>query len=144
MRQISELRILIVDDEPFVRAIMEKILRTLGVREVSAVADGAAALECVVRLCPDAVFCDIHMQPMDGFKLVEAIRRHADEQVRRTSLIMLTGSDAGTEAVRAVRMGVDGYLLKPASVQRVQDILTTLLRKRDKPDSDTEEPTGTL
>ncbi|WP_275415916.1 response regulator transcription factor [Actinoplanes couchii] len=106
---MNAVRVLIVDDDPLVRAGLSMILS--GDEEVSVVgqaADGADVPEAVARWAPDVVLMDIRMPKVDGLAATEALRR----QPGAPEVLVLTTFDADEFVLRALRAGASGFLLK--------------------------------
>ncbi|MFF0264470.1 response regulator [Kribbella sp. NPDC004536] len=106
-------RLLLVDDDPLVRAGLSSMLT--GVVELQLVGearDGQEAVRAVQALRPDVVLMDIGMPLMDGIAATEAIRE-------RTAVIMLTTFGSDTDLLRALRAGASGYLLKDATPREI-------------------------
>jgi DNA-binding response OmpR family regulator len=101
-------RILIVDDEPNVRFVLERALR----KEkyiVDTAADGREALAKIECTTYDLVILDLQMQPIPGIQVLEAVRRRGPD----TAVIILTGHSTVGTAVEALRLGAFDYLFKP-------------------------------
>ncbi|MEV5750342.1 response regulator transcription factor [Actinoallomurus sp. NPDC052308] len=102
-------RVLLVDDEPMVRAFLRTILGSAEDIEVVAEAhDGAAGLEAVRRNRPDVVLMDLRMPGMDGLTAIERINELADPP----NVVVLTTFDADPYVLRALRAGATGFLVK--------------------------------
>jgi DNA-binding NarL/FixJ family response regulator len=114
----GSVRVLVVDDDPLVRAAMAMILgRAPGIDMVAEAADGAEVLTAVDRYAPDVVLMDIRMPRVDGLAATERLRArpHPPE------IIVLTTFDADEYVLRALRAGASGFLLKdtpPAEILR--------------------------
>ena len=120
-------RVLLADDNADMR---DHVTRVLGVAyDVTAVADGAAALKSARSTPPDLVISDVMMPGLDGFGLLSALR--ADNQLRGIPVILLSaraGEEARTEGISA---GADDYLTKPfAATELVARVETTLNLQR--------------
>jgi len=122
------LKILVVDDEPFMRSTIKAVLRAIGRFLVEQADDGEAALEAVARFKPDLVLCDVRMPRMDGLQFVERLRARPDASLRDTPVVMLTADAEQGTILDAARLNVDGYLLKPVSPKRLGDHLQAVLR----------------
>ncbi|GAA0225755.1 response regulator transcription factor [Cryptosporangium japonicum] len=111
-------RVLIVDDDPLVRAGLTMILSgTDDLRVVGEAADGAEVPAAVGAYSPDVVLMDIRMPSVDGLAATEALRRRPDPP----EVIVLTTFDADEYVLRALRAGAGGFLLKdtpPAEIVR--------------------------
>jgi DNA-binding NarL/FixJ family response regulator len=105
------IRVLVVDDDPLVRAGLALML---GGRDdltvVGEAADGAEAIARHDRLRPDVVLMDIRMPGMDGLAATEALR--APGRTDAAEVIVLTTFDADEHVLRALRAGAAGFLLK--------------------------------
>jgi two-component system chemotaxis response regulator CheY len=112
-------RILLVDDDSFMRSTIKRMLRVIGYGDVSEAGDGSTALSMVEECRPDLIICDIEMAPMRGLEFVEKLRRAEEPALRDTPVIMLTG-DVNEATVRnAVKLGIRGYLAKPVSPKQL-------------------------
>jgi len=104
-------RILVVDDEPEVVAILTKSFSDAGYT-VDAAAHGGDALIAVSQYQPDVVVLDILMEGLDGVQVLERIRS-LDPSIR---VIMITGSTDATLKPTAMSMGAFAYMSKPVSL----------------------------
>jgi DNA-binding NarL/FixJ family response regulator len=105
----GSVRVVVVDDDPLVRAAMAMILgRAPGVEVVGEAADGAEVLAAVDRYAPDVVLMDIRMPRIDGLAATELLRSRANPP----EIIVLTTFDADEYVLRALRAGASGFLLK--------------------------------
>jgi DNA-binding NarL/FixJ family response regulator len=103
------IRVLVVDDDPLVRAALVMVLGGAGdLLLVGEAADGDEVPAAVQRTAPDVVLMDIRMARVDGLTATERLRsRPVAPQV-----IMLTTFDADASVLRALRAGASGFLLK--------------------------------
>jgi two-component system, OmpR family, alkaline phosphatase synthesis response regulator PhoP len=105
--------LLIVDDEPHIRLLLEQSLEELedvGVRLLSA-ADGVAALALIRRERPDLVFLDVMMPRQNGFDVCAAVK--ADPALAATQIVLLTAKGQDVDRQRGSAVGADEYLTKP-------------------------------
>lgn len=105
---MSELRIVIADDEPIIRMDLKTLLEEMGHNVVGEAADGQKALELVRSLKPDVVIMDIKMPVMDGLDAAKII---AEEKI--APVVLLTAYSQKDLIERAKEAGVFGYLVKP-------------------------------
>ena len=109
-------QVLLADDNADMRQYIQNILQPEF--ETEAVADGAQALCSVRKRIPDLVLTDVMMPELDGFGLLEALRK--DHQTRAIPVIMLSAR-AGEEAcVEGLQAGADDYLVKPFSSRELK------------------------
>jgi DNA-binding NarL/FixJ family response regulator len=107
------IRVLVVDDQPLIRAGFNKMVEARPDLEVvGEAADGAEAIEQARRLAPDVVLMDVRMPGMDG---LEATRRLAGPGTASpTKVLILTTFDLDEYVYEALRAGASGFLLKDA------------------------------
>ncbi|MCO8270189.1 response regulator transcription factor [Actinoplanes sp. TRM 88003] len=117
---MNQLRVLIVDDEPLVCRHLSAILSAApDVVVVGTAADGAEAVEAVVRERPDLVLMDLRMPGVDGLAATERIRGLVDPPV----VLVLTTFDADGYVIRALRAGAAGYLVKSTPPAELIDLI---------------------
>jgi CheY-like chemotaxis protein len=104
--------VLVVDDEPTIRTLVNAILDGSGVRTLEA-ADGPEALEMARRYQPDLVLLDVVMPRMDGFTVCQ--RMKAEKSMALTPVLLLTALAQESDHQRARRVGADGIVQKPFS-----------------------------
>ena len=110
-RTVADRRlVLIVDDDPAMRALCSVSLQREGLVLVEA-SDGRTALDHARSECPDLVVTDVMMPGLDGFELAEALR--GDERTRHVPLIFLSGEIGPAHATRADELGALAYMTKP-------------------------------
>lgn len=106
----APIRVLLVDDDPLVRAGLRMLLGGTDDIEVAGEAgDGVEAIEQVAMLRPDVVLMDVRMPILDG---IEATRMVRDGRGAHPQIIVLTTFDTDTTVIDALRAGAAGYLLK--------------------------------
>jgi CheY-like chemotaxis protein len=135
---IESMRVLVVDDEPYMRKVVRSLLLTIGVKSIHEASDGPTGLAAVKTLTPDLVLVDYNMPGMTGADFVRAIRSPDTFSYPHVPIIMLTGNSDRSLVVESVRLGVNEYLLKPVSSQalraRMLSIITNprkMIRKGD-------------
>ncbi|MBI2460784.1 MAG: sigma-54-dependent Fis family transcriptional regulator [Candidatus Rokubacteria bacterium] len=111
---MSGSRILIADDEPSIRWVLERGLRQAGYA-VESVADGQAVLDLAAREGFDVVLLDIRMPGLDGLTLLSGLRRLAPE----SAVIIMTAHGTIDDAMEAMQRGAAEYLIKPFDVNQV-------------------------
>ncbi len=120
-------RILVVDDEQAIRALLAGYLAQRGFETITA-GDGGQALEFLRQDNFNLVLSDVRMPGMDGFTLLgEISRRHPD-----IGVVMLTGCEDISLAVRAMKSGALDYILKPFKLAEVESgVRQALERQRE-------------
>ncbi len=112
---LSDLRILIVDDYPPMRAILRVMLKALGVRDIGEAGDGLAALDEMQEFRADIVIADYRMIPMDGVELTHRIRGGEVGVDPFTPVVMVSGHSDKSRICEARDAGVTEFLVKPIS-----------------------------
>jgi len=110
-------KLLLVDDEPTIRQGIRESIDWVaqGVSIVGEAENGQQAMDLVHRLRPDIVLVDIVMPRRDGLSFCEECRRAYPD----TRLIIVSGHDEFPLAQKAIRIGVDDYLLKPVGAEQM-------------------------
>ncbi|TCR13411.1 response regulator transcription factor [Streptomyces sp. BK205] len=104
--------VLLVDDEPLVRAGLRAVLEAQpDIEVVGEAADGAAVIPLVRRLRPDVVAMDVRMPLLDGIEATRAVLRTVD---RPPKILVVTTFENDEYVYEALRAGADGFLLKRA------------------------------
>jgi len=117
--------ILVVDDELGIRQALDRFLRRIGYRVVTA-DSGASALEQIANDPPEAMLSDIRMPNMTGVELVpKALAAQPD-----LAIIMLTAVDSPKTAIECLRLGAYDYLIKPLDLEELELSLQSALRRR--------------
>lgn len=123
-------QILVVEDQPEIRTIVEKYLRKEGYA-VQGAANGFEALELFNESTVHLVLLDVMMPGIDGFEVLREIRKLSEVPV-----VMLTARQGEVDRVRGFRAGVDDYVVKPFSAKelmlRVRRLLTRVYHEADE------------
>jgi DNA-binding NarL/FixJ family response regulator len=119
----TPVRVVLADDEPLMRAGLRTVLEAGGaVRVVGQAGDGAALLAAVDAHRPDVVLADVQMPGIDGLAALRMLRARADAP----PAAVLTTFDLDDYVAEALRIGVQGFLLKDAEpealVRAVRDL----------------------
>ena len=116
-------RILVVDDDADVRALLTRYLQPGGYDVVQA-ADAHAAYKALTDEPPDLVLLDVMLSPDDGLEVLSRIRKTSD-----VAVILLTGKGAEVDRVLGLKMGADDYVVKPFSPAEVEARISSVLRR---------------
>jgi two-component system response regulator ResD len=116
-------RVLVVDDEPIVREVLSRYLGRAGF-EVSAAADGQAALDQIEARRPELVILDLMLPRVDGVEVFRRIRANDGAAV-----IMLTARGEETDRIVGLELGADDYVAKPFSPREVVARVRAVLRR---------------
>ncbi len=121
----SQPKILVADDEPLIREMMQSVLMDAGY-EVYVADNGKEVIQQARAQQPDLILLDINMPEMDGFEALRHLK--ADPQLASIYVMIITGVQKYSNSqVQGLDMGADGYLLRPITnrelVARVQAML---------------------
>ena len=119
--------LLVVEDHPHIRTIIEKNLSNAGYHVFTA-DNGEAALELFYQKKMDAVITDIMMPVMDGNSLVKAIRNEDTE----IPILMLTALETYKDKEKSFETGSDDYMVKPVDMKELLLRIKALLRRAQK------------
>lgn len=118
-------KLLIVDDEPLIRRGIKKLvdLNSLDIKEIFEASNGLEAFDIFKKYKPEIILLDINMPQLDGLSLAEKIKTLNP----RTKIAIITGYNYFEYAQRAIKIGVNDYILKPISRDDVSKIIAKLV-----------------
>ncbi len=119
-------KILIIEDEPGIRRGLALTLKNEGY-DVTEAENGRAGLEAAGNELPDLVLCDITMPEMDGYAVVEQMRRMP--ALASTPFIFLTARSEHADVRKGMALGADDYLSKPFTRAELIEAVTVRLKK---------------
>lgn len=123
-------RILVVDDEPDITALVAYHLAKAGYR-VSTASSGAEALRSAREERPDLVILDLMLPGTSGYDVLADLRQR--EETRDAGVILLTARREETDRIRGLSLGADDYLTKPFSPQELTLRVGAVLRRLQAP-----------
>lgn len=123
-------RVLVAEDDEISATILVHRLEKEGL-DVSRFKDGQQILEAALADAPDLVVLDVKMPGLDGFEVLDRLRR--DPRFADTPIIMLTSMGQEADVVRGFRLGADDYILKPFSPTELSARVRRLLRRGRSP-----------
>ena len=121
-------KILIVDDEAHIRALLEQTFEDLeddGVELLTA-ADGETALALVAEQRPDLVFLDVMMPRMNGYEVCQAVR--TDLGLTDVTVVLLTAKGQDADRERGLAAGADEFRTKPFDPDELLELARARLR----------------
>ena len=131
------MRILIVEDEVMIREGLSNLIKThTGHTVIGEACNGQEGLALAVRYRPELVITDIRMPVMDGLQMIEKFH----EMNLFVHVVILSGYSEFEYAKKAIRFGVEDYLLKPLAAE---DIVEVLERIRNKLEDEEEKNADT-
>jgi len=127
---VSDERILVVDDERDITALVAYHLAKAGYR-VTTAGTGPAALEAIEAEPPDLVVLDLMLPGRSGFEVLEELRRR--DETRTVGVILLTARREEPDRIRGLASGADDYLTKPFSPEELVLRVGAVLRRLRAP-----------
>ncbi len=132
---VSELRVLVVDDEPHIRVYLGEVLKRLGIKTTWEAGTGEAALELFAMHRPDVVLLDIHLPFMRGTEVLRQLLN-----LDPYAAVIVVTSDQSTETIQKVsELGAVGYALKQLPPARFSATLAEALAQIE-PQERTDHP----
>jgi signal transduction histidine kinase/CheY-like chemotaxis protein/HPt (histidine-containing phosphotransfer) domain-containing protein len=128
-KEFAGRRVLVVEDDRTSQEVVAGMLSMLGI-DASVAADGLQGLSAMRRECWDAVLLDCSMPGMDGYQVAAAIRAEQATGTVRLPIIALTAHVSEAELDRCLSAGMDDYLAKPITLERLQPKLRQWLPRR--------------
>ena len=127
---LSDLKVLIAEDQCEVRSMLRNMLMELGIHQVFESSDGREALNFIDSAFDfvDLIICDWNMPKMNGVELLRQIRT-VDPDI---PFLMVTGRSDVQSVVEAKSSGVTGYISKPFSPQQLEAKLRIILHRMAK------------
>jgi two-component system OmpR family response regulator len=121
-------RVLVVDDEPNIRELVQVALKFHGCA-VTTAACGRDALRQAEASPPDLIVLDVMLPDLDGFEVCRRLRAAGNE----VPIIFLTARDTSSDTVTGLAIGGDDYVTKPFSVEALVARVRAVLRRASRP-----------
>lgn len=119
-------KILVIDDEEWLREMVQMALRQRGYDVIEA-ENGAAGIEKARRELPDLILCDVNMEKMDGYRTLSELRN--ESTTAAIPFILMTGLADNAGMRHGMELGADDYLPKPFSIEGLYAAVDARLRK---------------
>ncbi len=123
----NELRFLVVDDFSTMRRIVRSLLKESGYSDIDEAEDGAVALKKLLSSKFDFVVCDINMPNMNGFQLLNEIKR--SDLLKHIPVLMVTAEARKEDILLAAKSGAAGYIVKPFTKSILDEKISLILTK---------------
>ena len=117
-------KILVVDDDPFILAVVEKFLKLKGFQVVTTT-DPELAFRLAEKEKPDLLISDVAMPGVDGFTLLRSLKQ--DSITKHIPLMLLTATDKIADVEKGFASGAQAYLLKPIDWDRAWPKIQAIL-----------------
>ena len=127
MNQLAN--ILIVEDDPTIRTLLQMMLKAAGFTHVKTATRGDDGLEAIRRDRPSLVLLDLMLPGVDGLTVCSRVR--ADPELADVRILMLTAKSEDEDIVRGLELGADDYVTKPFSREVLLARINAVLRRND-------------
>lgn len=124
---LSDLNVLIVDDNKHMQILLKEVLRAFHVRQIQTSDDGADALKLLRTFPADIIITDLNMKPLDGLEFVSLVRTSADSTCMYVPIIMLTGHTEMRRVIEARDAGVNEFLGKPVAPNKLYERIVRII-----------------
>lgn len=121
-------KILVVDDDPQLTAMLEKLLTMEGF-ETTSVTDSTQAISVAAATIPDFFILDLMMPQPNGFEITRMLR--ADEKFAKTPILIITASDDADSKAIAYVAGANDYITKPFDHDELPQRIRSLMSASD-------------
>jgi diguanylate cyclase (GGDEF)-like protein len=126
--EITEKKILVIEDEEILRELLKDVLERTGFNVVVA-SDCREGLEKVYSEQPDLILLDCQMPKMDGYEVLQNLRK--DPMMINKPVIMLTVKSSEMDQLKGINLGVDDYMTKPFNQQILIAKIKTILERKE-------------
>lgn len=128
----GQVTILVAEDNDVNQMVVEQILETTG-HSFTIVANGREALDLYHELQPALVLMDVSMPDIDGLEATKAIREAEKETGRHIPIIGLTAHALKGDREMCLEAGMDDYMSKPISPDKLISVIDGWLKESDEP-----------
>jgi DNA-binding response OmpR family regulator len=129
---LAALKVLVVDDEHYMRKVTRTILSAIGVKTILEASDGDSGFDMACRHLPDLMIVDWEMSPIDGPQLVRMIRTPGEFPAPDMPIIVLSAHADRWRVVESARIGANEFVRKPVSIRTLEERIVSVI-KRPRP-----------
>ena len=120
---MTDLNVLVVEDEPTMRQMLSEMLYAVGATRVVEADDAESALEAFQQDSFQIVMLDLGLPDRDGHEVMKDIKAHNRQQ----HVVLVTADDSIDSIQRAITAGANGYVVKPYSREKIQDVVNNYM-----------------
>ena len=118
-------KVMIVEDEPVTRAVLQKVLSTDGFHAYAAVDAAGLGMLLKAHGLPHLIMLDIELPKASGLQILARIRKHP--RMEKIPVLILTSRSDMQDVARGMALGANGYMSKPATVESLRAMLRQIL-----------------
>ena len=116
----SDMHVLVVEDDKFMRDMVRRVLEMIGVTKITEATDGSDGLKKLVEVSPDLIVLDIMMEPMNGLQFLKSVRTGLSTR-RDYPVVVLTGSNDESVLGTAMSLDCNAFVDKAVSLGEIKD-----------------------
>lgn len=131
-REISPLRILLVEDEKLAQMVAGEMLYSKFKVKAVIATTGEQALRLALNTKYDIIFMDIGLPDTTGYEITKQIRNHSKKCNADTPIVALTAHDVKNAAEQAIKVGMSDFLVKPLTAEKTEQVFAKWLTKKTK------------
>lgn len=120
---MDQLNVLVIEDEPTMRQLLTEMLYRVGASRVVAAEDAATAMEAYNEQAFHIVMLDLGLPDRDGHSVMQDIKA----KNARQHVVLVTADDSIESIQRAISAGANGYVVKPYSQEKIQDVVNNYM-----------------
>jgi two-component system chemotaxis response regulator CheY len=127
--RIKALKVLVIDDEHYMRKVTRTILTAIGVKSIMEAPDGISGIELARAHLPDLMIIDWEMPVIDGSQLVRMIRTPGEFPAPDIPIIMLSAHSDHWRVVESAQIGANEFVRKPVSIKTLEDRVIAVIER---------------
>ncbi len=120
---MTDLNVLVVEDEPTMRQMLTEMLYAVGATRVVEVGDAATGMEAFASDAFHIIMLDLGLPDRDGHDVMKEIK----QRDRQQHVVLVTADDSIESIQRAITAGANGYVVKPYSREKIQDVVNNYM-----------------
>ncbi len=138
VKRLKSISVMVVDDHCYMRTLVVRMLREIGIQTVHVASGGDEALALVEKGEPpvDLILCDLKMPGQDGFAFVAALRRLPDAKKAHLPILIMTGNATADSIDTLSTLGVQGVIVKPLATNVLREHIFAALLAPIKSEKD--------
>jgi two-component system chemotaxis response regulator CheY len=126
----AKMRVLVVDDFATMRKIIKNVLKQISIDNVVEAENGKHALSVLRSDNIDFIISDWIMPEMTGIEFLRACKE--DEQIKNIPFVMVTAEAQKDSVLEAIKSGVDNYIVKPFTPEKLKEVISKTMAKFGK------------
>lgn len=119
-------KILVIEDEPFIRESIRDVLELEGYQALTA-ANGSIGVQLAQKQLPDLILCDVSMPEMDGYEVLETLQQ--SQATNAIPFVFLTARTTKADLRQGMNLGADDYLAKPCTAMELLNAISSRFDK---------------